>query len=364
MNKWIALVVTGSGILAAQIQTASPDVQADRTIIFRLRAPEAARVTLQFEGLRPMTKNEAGIWTATVGPVKPEIYQYNFIVDGVRILDPQNPDLRNGWAIDASLVEVPGSPPRIDELQTVPHGVLSIRTYYSTPLKKPRKLYVYTPPQYESKRRMRFPVMYLRHGAGDTEENWNSTGRAGVILDNLIAQRKAAPMILVMPNGDTDRSWAGANSPEGIELLSQEMLTDIIPMIDKAYRVGRGRENRAIAGVSMGGGQAFTIGLQHMDRFAWVGAFSSGLVSDSAVDLEKHVPGFFNRSAELNQKLKLLFLSCGTDDPRYAAQLAGAENLTSRGIRNVWVSTAGGQEWKAWRLALAEFALRVFQKGR
>ena len=186
----------------------------------------------------------------------------------------------------------PGNPPRFDEVRNVPHGALQIRTYTSTPLKESRKLYVYTPPQYDTEPGRRFPVLYLRHGSGDNEENWSDTGRAGVILDNLIAQHKAVPMIIVMPNGDTDGSWAGGSSPEGIELLTQELLTDIIPMIDRTYRVARGRENRAITGLSMGGGQAFTMGLKHMDMFAWVGEFSSGLVSDTEFQLEKYLPGF------------------------------------------------------------------------
>ena len=126
-------------------------------------------------------------------------------------------------------MEVPGNPPRFDEVQAVPHGALHIRTYLSTPLKKQRQLYVYTPPEYDTEPDRRFPVLYLRHGSGDTEENWSDTGRAGVILDNLIAERKAVPMIIVMPNGDTDGTWAGGSSPEGIEMLGQELLADIIP---------------------------------------------------------------------------------------------------------------------------------------
>jgi enterochelin esterase family protein len=353
-----------NGGASAAPRLVSPEVRKDRTILFRLRAPEAARVNLLFAGSKPMTKDVAGIWTITVGPVEPEIYQYNFVVDGVRILDPGNPNLKNGRTLDASIVEVPGNPPRFDELQSVPHGALQIRTYLSTPLKQPRKLYVYTPPQYDSESGRGFPVLYLRHGSGDNEENWSDTGRAGVILDNLIAARKAAPMIIVMPNGNTDGSWAGGSSAEGIEMLGQELLTDIIPMIDKTYRVLAGRENRAITGLSMGGGQAFTIGLKHMDLFAWVGEFSSGLVSDNEFRLDKHLPGFLDHPDDVNRKLKLLFLSCGTEDPRYPGQLDLADNLKSHGIRYVWYPTPGVHEWKVWRHALAEFARKVFQEAR
>jgi enterochelin esterase-like enzyme len=349
---------------AAAPRLVSPEVRPDRTIVFRLKAPEATRVTLSFTGSKPMSKDDAGVWSATVGPLDPEIYQYNFVVDGVRILDPGNPNLKNGRALDASIVEVPGNPPRFDELQAVPHGAVTIRTYLSTPLKKPRKLYVYTPPQYDLEPNRRFPVLYLRHGSGDNEENWSDTGRAGVILDNLIAQHKAAPMIIVMPNGDTDGSWAGGSSPEGIELLGQELLSDIIPMIDRTYRVAPGRENRAMTGLSMGGGQAFTIGLKHLDLFAWVGEFSSGLVSDTEFHLDKHLPGFLDHPDDINRKLKLLFLSCGTQDPRYPGQLDLLDNLKQHNIHYVWYPTPGVHEWKVWRHALAEFAQQVFQEAR
>jgi enterochelin esterase-like enzyme len=381
MNKFVAAVVASACLVAAQdaprpkntyhssggassaARVVSPEVRRDRTIVFRLRAPEAVRATLSFAGSKPMSKDDAGIWSATVGPVEPEIYTYNFVVDGVRILDPGNPNLKNGRAIDASIVEVPGNPPRFDELQAVPHGALNIRTYFSTPLKKPRRLYVYTPPQYDLEPNRRFAVLYLRHGSGDNEGNWSDTGRAGVILDNLIAQHKAVPMIIVMPNGDTDGSWAGGSSPEGIEMLTQELLSDIIPMIDRTYRVAPGRENRAITGLSMGGGQAFTMGLKHLDLFAWVGEFSSGLVSDTEFHLDTYLPGFLDHPDDINRKLKLLFLSCGTEDPRYPGQLDLADTLKQHNIRYVWYPSPGVHEWKVWRHALAEFAQKVFQEG-
>jgi enterochelin esterase-like enzyme len=353
-----------SGGASAAPRVISPEVRADRTIVFRLKAPTATLVTLSFSGSKPMTRDDAGLWTATVGPLEPELYTYTFVVDGVRILDPGNPNLKNGRAPDASMVEVPGDPPRFDELQNVPHGALHIRTYLSTPLKRARKLYVYVPSQYDVEPNRRFPVLYLRHGSGDNEENWSDTGRAGVILDNLIAQHQAAPMIIVMPNGDTDGSWAGGSSPGGIELLSQELLTDIIPMIDRTYRVKPGRENRAITGLSMGGGQAFTIGLKHLDLFAWVGEFSSGLVSDTEFHLDQHLPGFLDHPDDVNRKLKLLFLSCGTEDPRFPGQLDLAANLKQHHIRYVWYPTPGVHEWKVWRHALAEFDRKVFQEAK
>jgi len=349
-----------TGGASGQSRLVSPEIHLDGTVTFRLRAPDAAQVRLSLAGTKPMTKDVDGVWTITVGPLAPEIYQYNFIADGIRILDPGNPNLKNGRALDASIFEIAGHPPRFDELQSVPHGELHIRTYNSTPLRKVRHLYVYTPPQYDMETNRRFPVLYLRHGSGDTEENWSDTGRAGVILDNLIAQRKAVPMIIVMPNGDTDGTWGGGSSAEGIEMLGQELFTDIMPMIEKVYRVAPGRESRAIAGLSMGGGQAFTIGLKHLDQFAWVGEFSSGLVSDTEFQLDKHLPGFVANPDDVNRKLKLLFLSCGTEDPRFPGQLDLMDTLKQHKIRYAWFPTPGVHVWKVWRHALAEFAQRLF----
>jgi len=272
-----------------------------------------------------------------------------------------NPALKNGRAPDASVLEIPGTPPRFDELRDVAHGTIQIRTYRSTPLKRWRKLYVYLPPQYDAEPGRKFPALYLRHGSGDNEANWSEDGRAGVILDNLIAQGKAAPMLIVMPNGDTDGTWAGGSSPRAMDLLGEELLQDIIPLIEARYRVQANAQNRAIAGLSMGGGQAFTIGLRHTDAFAWVGEFSSGLVSDRDFKLEKHIPGMLEHPLEINQKLKLLFLSCGTEDPRYNGQLNLLDVLQEHGIRAVWFSTPGAHEWKVWRRSLAEFAQRAFQ---
>src|SRR5437762_9123095 len=186
----------GAASTAAQ-RLISPEVHADRTITFRVRAPKASEVNLVFGShSKPMIKDSNGIWTATIGPVEPEIYTYSFMLDGARVLDMSNPILKNGRAPDASVVEVPGTPPRFDELQDVPHGTIQIRTYRSTPLNRNRKLYVYVPPQYDTEPTRKFPVLYLRHGSGDNEANWSEDGRAGVILDNLVAQRKAVPMLI------------------------------------------------------------------------------------------------------------------------------------------------------------------------
>jgi enterochelin esterase-like enzyme len=351
-----------SGIAAGAAQRLiSPEVRADRTVTFRIRAPKASEVALSFQGLKAMAKDADGTWSITVGPLEPEIYEYSFTVDGARVLDTANTMLKTGRTLSANLLEVPGTPPRFDEVQDVPHGSIQMRTYTSTPLKRHRHVYVYLPPQYDSEPARRFPVLYLRHGSGDDESTWTFQGRAGIILENLIAQRKAAPMLIVMTNGDTDYTWAGGSSAEAIDLLGKELLGDVIPLIEKTYRVAANRASRAIAGLSMGGGQAFTIGLKHMETFAWVGEFSSGLLSDTDFNLAKHLPGFLDDGARVNKQLGLLFLSCGTEDPRIPGHLDLADALKGHQIHYVWYPTPGGHEWKVWRHSLAEFLPRLFR---
>jgi enterochelin esterase family protein len=308
-----------------------------------------------------MTKDDTGLWSITVGPLEPEIYEYSFMVDGARVLDVANPLLKTGRQVSANLLDVPATPPRFDQEQNVPHGAIHIHTYTSTPLKQRRQLYVYTPPQYDSERARRFPVVCLRHGSGDDESTWSIEGRAGVILENLIAERKAVPAIIVMTNGDTDRTWAGGSSPEAIDLLARELLGDVIPLVEKTYRTAPGRDSRAIVGLSMGGGQAFTIGLKNLDQFAWVGEFSSGLISAADFQLSKHIPGLLEDSAATNRRLKLLYLACGTDDPRINGQLNLVDQLKAHQIRHIWFPTPGAHEWKVWRHALADFLQKTFR---
>ena len=287
----------------------SPEVRPDRRITFRTMAPEADEVVLRFGAFepppQPMTKDANGLWSITIGPVEPEIYTYAFYVDGVRMLDLANPNLKTGSrGLDASEVEVPGSPPRFDEVQNVPHGAIHILSYISTPLQRLRQLYVYLPPGYERETKRAYPVLYLRHGSGDTEANWSDDGRAGVILENLIAKGKAEPMLIVMTNGDTDDTWAGGSSPEAMEKLSRELLDDVIPLVESRYRTIADREHRAIAGLSMGGGQAFTIGLRNLDTFASVAEFSSGLLSHDEFQLGEHLPDFVKDPEGVDQEVE------------------------------------------------------------
>ena len=344
----------------------SPEIYVDRQVTFRLRAPHASKVELLFSAWSrkpvPMSKDEDGVWQVTVGPLEPEIYTYAFQVDGIRMLDLNNPNLKTGGrALDASELEIPAAAPRFDQLQQVPRGVLHVHSYVSSQLKINRSLYVYVPPQAIAQPDRRLPVLYLRHGNGDTESNWSDDGRAGIILDNLLARDRAVPMYIVMTNGYPGDAWANGSSPEAMNVLARELFDDVMPLMERTYKVLPGRENRAIAGLSMGGGQAFTIGLRNLDKFAWVAEFSSGLVSDAGFSLEKHVPGFLDNAAQSNGKLRLLYLGCGSEDERITGQQALVQKLKDHNIHHQFVTTPGAHEWKVWRHLLADLLPRLFR---
>ena len=222
-----------------------------------------------------------------------------------------------------------------------------------------RRMYVYLPPDYEREPERRHLVLYLRYGNGDTESSWNGVGRAGVILDNLLAQRKAAPMIIVMPNGYPSTIGSGSDDA-GIEKIGRELLSDIVPFVDAHYRTSPTAANRAVAGLSMGAGQSFVTGLTHPDVFGSVGAFSSGLIANANYRIEDDVPGFLTDPKKTNANVRL-FLSCGTEDPRYPGYVKLVGFLKQAGITVDWFSTSGDHEWKVWRTSLAQMLPKLFR---
>jgi len=342
----------------------SPAVNADRSITFRIKAPGAQCVELLFDewDVRPqaMTRDGEGVWSLTIAPVAPRLYQYKFRVDGVETIDLKNPEVKAGTEVYGSVVEVFGSEPRFDEART-PGGEVRILPYRSTPMNQLRRAWVYVPQEYDLHPERRYPVLYLRHGGGDNESSWVRDGRAAAILDNLIAEGKARPMIVVMTNGLTDGSWSGGSTPEGMALLERELLDDVVPMIESRFRTLADREHRAIAGLSMGGGQAYVIGLRNLDRFAWIGQFSAGILSDDKFDYERYLPGVIGDPARINRELRLLWIGCGTKDPRYQGHLNTVADLTRRGIVHEFHEAPWGHEWQFWRLQLRDFAQRLFR---
>jgi enterochelin esterase family protein len=359
----------------------SPDVTADRRIVFRVLAPQAQAVRLNASDIpalgqaAQLVKGENGVWEATVGPVAGGAYRYNFNIDGVATIDPRNPltseSQNNSW----SLVHVPGS--SFTETRNVPHGSVSEIHYYSTALKADRRMHVYTPPGYETSTR-RYPVFYLLHGAGDSDDSWSTVGRAGFILDNLIDDKKARPMIVVMPAGHTRGPAAGNPlSAAGTDAFVSDFVTDIMPHVQKHYRISTDRANTAIAGLSMGGSQTLNIAIPHLEKFGYIGVYSSGLSgafpaagrggaappaggSSGAADWEKRHAAKL-ADASLKKNLKLLWFATGKEDFLLGTTTATVDLFKKHGFTPVYRETAGGHTWLNWRDYLNEFAPQLFQ---
>lgn len=363
----------------------SPEVLSDRRMIFRLLAPQAESVRLvggDIPGLGPgaaMTKGENGVWETTVGPIPPGAYRYNFNVGGISVIDPRSPKVsesnNNVW----SLVDVPGSD--FMDTRDVPHGAVASVTYYSKSLQKFRRLHVYTPPGYEVGTE-KYPVFYLLHGASDSDDSWTSVGRAGFIMDNLIAANKAKPMIVVMPAGHTRATMPGgrrggpgasatASRPPTDEFV-EDFLNDIMPLVEKTYRVIADRGHRAIAGLSMGGSQTLNIAIPHLEKFAYIGVYSSGLIGGLGARRggstggaagptweEQHLDTLDN--ANLKTDLKLLWFSTGKDDRLISTTQSTVAMLKKHGFNPVFLESPGGHTWINWRNYLNEFAPQLFQ---
>jgi len=369
----LAFSQTGGGRPEAIV---SPEIASDNRVTFRIRAPKASEILVSASigtldpkpagavkdspGMWnvPMQKDAKGLWTVTIGPLEPDAYRYVFLIDGVRAIDQANPNERPGGTIHFSYFETPGNPPRFDELQDVPHGSIQYRTYRSSVSKALRTVAIYVPPDYDLNPNRRFPVLYLMHSGGDSEEGWTRLGRAHAIEENLLAQHKTVPMLIVMPYSDIP---GDATTLAAIDAFGRELFGDIFPIVEKHYRVVANRDNRAIAGISMGAGQSFTLGLRNPDKFAWVGEFSAGAFGQKGFDLDKQVPGFTKDPAAVNKELKLLFLGCGTEDTRYPAHVQMNDLLTKDGIHHEFHSVPGEHEWRAWRRLLAEFMPELFR---
>jgi enterochelin esterase family protein len=334
----------------------SPEVRPDRTVTFRLFAPRAGEVLLvdETKDLQvPLTPDEQGVWSVTVGPLEPQVYRYVFHVDGVPTLDPNNGRVKPGRGAVQNLVEVPGD--RRYDLRPVPHGTLHVLRYESKSLGgKSRGLVVYTPPGYGRSFRQRYPVLYLLHGTGDDEHCWTRVGLADRILDNLIADGQAAPMVVVMPDGHAAERQPGDAPIVNTKAFEADLLGDVIPLVERSYRVRTGPEARALAGFSMGGGHTFAIAMAHLDKFAYVCTFSMGRGNPTEI-----ADGL--DPAEVNCRLKLLWVGCGRDDFLYDGSELLCASLRDKGIRHVWRPSEGGHTWAVWRKYLAEVLPLLFR---
>lgn len=350
----------------------SPEVSDVRDVTFRILAPKAESVQLGGGDIpgggapgqgRPLTKGTNGVWELKVGPLAPGAYRYNFNVDGVAVVDPRNPKTSESNENTWSLVTVPGA----DWLDTrdVPHGAVSEVTYWSSTLKRFRRMHVYTPPGYEVGD-AKYPVFYLLHGAFDSDNSWSTVGRAGFILDNLIADGKAKPMVVVMPHGHTGPFRFGARFGGEFE---SEFMADILPQVEKRYRVLTDRANRAMAGLSMGGGHTLNIGVPNLGKFGYLGVFSSGIfgITGGPGGNAPQGPSFEERhqaildDAKLKEGLKLFWFATGKDDFLVETSRATVAMFKKHGFDAVYKETDGAHTWDKWREYLNEFAPQLFK---
>jgi enterochelin esterase-like enzyme len=355
----------------------SPEVATDRRVTFRLLAPEAKAVTVSgdFGSDAGMRKGEDGVWSATVGPLDPEMYVYYFTVDGVRLTDPNNPQVKTGYVTTTttSLVTVPGNGPAFYDVQDVPHGEIRTLLYNSRSNGVTRELNVYVPPGYDQVRNRRYPVLYLLHGFANDHHSWHRYGRANDILDNLLAKGATAPFLVVMPLGyggaqvNGDGTGIASEGSGGIRgdpaLYERDLLEDIIPMVDGKYRTIPDRKQRAVVGFSMGGGQAGRYGLRHLETFSTVGIMSAGLGGggNAAAPGGDPVAALAADPAKANKQIDLLWIACGKDDAAMKGAMALHEALGKAGIEHTFLETEGAHHWRVWRRYLRDLAPLLFK---
>jgi enterochelin esterase family protein len=371
-------LTSGAGISLAQeagarrtgASVTSPEVGADRRVTFRLRAPDAKTVTVSgdFGSDADMRKSDDGIWSVTVGPLDPESYVYYFTVDSVRLVDPSNPQVKIGYVTTTttSLVTVPGDHAAFYDVQDVPHGEIRTLLYRSKSNGVIRELTVYVPPGYDQARNRVYPVLYLLHGFANDHHSWHRYGRANDILDNLLAQRKIEPFLVVMPlgyggaqvNGDGTGVPPSGDVRGDVTLYERDLLEDVIPMIERTFRTRPDRRHRAIVGFSMGGGQAGRIGLRHLETFSHVGIMSAGMAGGR--DTEPMATLAAN-AAKANKLIDLLWIACGREDTALKGAKTLHDTLEQVGIEHTFLETEGAHHWRVWRRYLRDLAPLLFK---
>jgi enterochelin esterase family protein len=346
----------------------SPEVLPDKQVTFRLYAPEAKTVKVNgewfnsLEGQRNATHDlqaaANGVWSVTIGPLMPGVFRYRFIVDGVQVADPRNPNGSGSFYYVYSVFSVPGLD--YQDIQDVPHGAVASVWYQSKTLGILRRMHIYTPPGYEAGKG-KYPVFYLLHGAGDADDVWTTEGHANFIMDNLIAAKKVKPMIVVMPAGHTP-SQAPGGVPGGMRGrdFEQAFWQDIMPYVESHYRVRLDRNSRAIAGLSMGGMQTLNITMAHLDKFAYIGVFSSGWLRQTPEAIEKEY-GTELSDVRAQKGLRVFWFATGKDDGLLPSTRTSVEILKKHGFKVELNETSGLHNWINWRDYLHQFAPRLFQ---
>ena len=354
----------------------SAEILPDNSVIFRLLSKDAGTIAVSGDWMPgfgtsvPMVKNDTNLWSLTVGPLKPELYSYTFLIDGVRVIDPNNPQVKRDGSRNESKFMIPVAESDIYTVKNVPLGTLTKVWYESPTLKLTRRMYVYTPAGYEDNQ-VKYPVFYLLHGGGGDEDAWTTLGRTCQIMDNLISQGKAKPMIVVMPNGNPGQAAAFTDAPVvqavsapydmGMGLFEESMVKDIIPYVESHYRVIADRDNRALAGLSMGGMQTLTLTGNYPYMFGYIGVMSMGLVDVSTMGLKPDPDQDTKFEALKNSGYKLYWVGVGKDDFLYKSVQSLRTSLDKHGLKYTYRESTGGHSWANWRIYLSEFAPQLFR---
>lgn len=363
MRSLCLLGLVAASVLSAQDLLVSPEIHADGRVTFRVDAPKASEVIFvaDWNAREPMKKGDDGVWTHTAGPLDPATYIYGFELDGVPIVDPVNPIVKLRARGSGSLVTVPGSPPALWDQRDVPHGSVNAEWRNTKLLEHEPLVTVYTPPDYDENPEKRYPVLYLLHGNNDTPVGWTMVGKANFIADNLIAEGKIEPMIIVMPFGHAVPYSSSSEQRAGnTALFEKYLLSEVIPMVEERYRVRTERKSRAIAGLSMGGMQSTTIGLGNLDLFSAIGAFS-GVARE---EIAAQIPEVFSDADKTNRELDILWIACGRQDTN-ALQRSHAfvDLLKKHGVDYEFVVTEGFHNYAAWQRYLATLLPLLFQQS-
>ncbi len=348
-------------------RTSYPRVLADNSVMFHVNAPQAQNVQIDLGSTKyDMKKSASGAWTLTTKPQVPGFHYYSLIIDGVSVSDPASQTFygRSRWS---SAIEVKETGMADFEIQQVPHGEVRTVHYYSKVEETWRPLLIYTPAGYDEGKQS-YPVVYIQHGGGEDHRGWMEQGRTAQIMDNLIAAGKAVPMIVVSANSNVrsrNGGMGGGYSWQGMQTFRSELIDNVIPFVEKNFRVKKDRKNRAMCGLSMGGGQSFYIGLRDPDVFANVGVFSTGMFGGisgaSNFDLEAEVPGMLTDTKTFNNQFDVFFISCGEQDPRIEYTRSIVKKMRDSGVNVRFSSYLGDHEWQVWRKSLHEFAQYLFK---
>jgi enterochelin esterase family protein len=361
MLSLLALVALAASAAVPNAPVVSPEISApDRSVTFRLRAAKATDVKVRTQWNKQtvaMEKGEEGLWTLRVAGVPAGVWEYGFVVDGVSMIDPANPAMKPQRNPNTSILHLPGTPPNPWDFQEVPHGTVHQHDFAGKAAGRTRSVWVYTPAGYEKDQAKKYPLLVLQHGSGDNHKTWVEHGKAHWIHDHAIATGKATPMVVMMldghPLGQVPRDAADRRAAS-LSAFRKELLEEALPLVESLYRVEAQREKRASVGLSMGGWQSLSIGLNALDRFAWVGSFSG------AVE-EKEIQSAMADAAGTNARLKLLWIACGKDDFLLERNQQLVAALTSRGVKHEWLLTPGDHSWPVWRGYLVDFLPRLFR---